>query len=75
MALEPTELGIVIDQARNAFLIAGYKKSIEIDPMPDLPRVGADRQRIVEGSVPRAMPFHTLVCPAGTGAATNGASK
>ena len=48
VSLDPTDLATVIDQARNAFLSAGYRNSIEVDLMPDLPRVGADRQRIVQ---------------------------
>ena len=45
---EPTDLWDVIDQARNAFLNAGYRNTIEVDIAPDLPRVNVDRQRLVQ---------------------------
>ena len=45
---EPTDIATLIDQARNAFLSGGYRNSIETDVMPNLPRVAADSQRIVQ---------------------------
>lgn len=48
VVLEPTDLGAVIDQARNAFLSGGYKNTIEVEPAPNIPLVGADRQRLVQ---------------------------
>ena len=48
VVLEPTDLGTVIEQARNAFLGGGYRNIIEVDPMPNIPPVGADRQRLVQ---------------------------
>ncbi|MXZ90529.1 MAG: response regulator [Chloroflexi bacterium] len=45
---EPTDLSDVIDQARNAFLSGGYRNTIEVDVSPELPRVSADRQRLVQ---------------------------
>ena len=45
---EPTDLTSVIDQARNAFLSGGHRNSIEVDLIPNLPRIGADRQRLVQ---------------------------
>ena len=38
----------LIDQAKTAFLAYGPENSIEIDLPPDLPRIGADRQRIAQ---------------------------
>ena len=48
VALEPTDVPAVIEQARDAFLSGGYRNSIEVDLMPNLPRIGADRQRVVQ---------------------------
>ena len=48
VATEPTDVAAVIDQARNAFLSSGYRNSIEVELMPNLPRVVADGQRIVQ---------------------------
>ena len=48
VALEPTDVPVVIDQARDAFLSGGYRNSIEVDLLPNLPRIGADRQRVVQ---------------------------
>ena len=45
---EPADLWDVIDQARNAFLNAGYRNTVEVDIAPDLPRVGVDRQRLAQ---------------------------
>ena len=45
---EPTDVAALIEQARNAFLSGGYRNSIETDVMPNLPRVAADSQRIVQ---------------------------
>ena len=44
----PEELAIIVDQARNTFLSGGGRNPIHIDLPPDLPRVMADRQRIVQ---------------------------
>ena len=44
----PTDVADVVDQARSAFLRGGASNSIEVDLPPDLPRVGADAQRIVQ---------------------------
>ena len=45
---EPSELGALVDQARNTFLSGRARHSVLIDLPPDLPRVMADRQRIVQ---------------------------
>ena len=45
---EPTDLAAVVDQARDAFSSSGHRISIEVGLPPDLPRVWADRQRIVQ---------------------------
>ena len=44
----PTELAALVDQARNAFLSGGGSHTILIDLPLDLPRVLADRGRIVQ---------------------------
>ena len=48
VAPEPTDVSAVIDQAKNAFLSGGYSNSIEVDLMSNLPRIGADKQRLVQ---------------------------
>ena len=48
VAPEPTDVAAVIDQAKNAFLSSGYRNSIEVELVPNLPRIGADRQRLVQ---------------------------
>ncbi len=48
VATEQTDVALVVDQARNAFLSGGYRNSVEVDLMPDLPPVRADGQRIVQ---------------------------
>ena len=45
---EPTDVAALIDQARNAFRSGGYRNSVEMDLMPNMPRVAADGQRIVQ---------------------------
>ncbi|MCY3663623.1 MAG: ATP-binding protein [bacterium] len=48
VAPEPTDLAQVVEQARNAFLNSGHRNTIEVDLVPDLPRMAADRQRIIQ---------------------------
>ena len=48
VALEPTEVARLVDQARNTFLSGGGRHAVLIDLPPDLTRVMADRQRIVQ---------------------------
>ena len=45
---EPAEVAALVDQARNTFLSAGGRHTLEIDLPPDLPRVMVERQRIVQ---------------------------
>ena len=45
---EPTEVAVLVDQARNTFLRSGAGQELVIDLPPDLPRVTADRERIVQ---------------------------
>ena len=45
---EPSEVAAVVDQARMAFLSGGGTRTVAIDLPQDLPRVLADRQRIVQ---------------------------
>ena len=45
---EPSEVGALVDQARNAFLSGGARHAVLIDLPPSLPPVLADRQRIVQ---------------------------
>ena len=43
---EPTDVGAMVDQARNTFLSGGAGHSVLVDLPPDLPPVLADRKRI-----------------------------
>ena len=45
---EPSEVGALVDQARSRFQGAGGRNNLQIDIPPDLPRVAADRRRIVQ---------------------------
>ena len=45
---ETTDPATLVDRARNTFLSGGGRDSIHIDLPPDLPRVMADRRRIVQ---------------------------
>ena len=48
VAPEPSEVASLVDRARNTFLSAGGKHTVRIDLPPDLPRVMADRRRIIQ---------------------------
>ena len=45
---EPVDLSAIVDQARNLYLSGGGGNTLLIDLPPDLPRVLADRQRVVQ---------------------------
>ena len=45
---EPSDLADLVDQARTTFLSGGRRHTVLLDLPPDLPRVMADRQRIVQ---------------------------
>ncbi len=45
---EPVTLAVLVDQARNTFLSGGGRHAVLIDLPLDLPRVLADRQRIIQ---------------------------
>ena len=44
---EPVEAGVLVDEARSRFQSGGGRSNLVIDLPPDLPRVMADRRRIV----------------------------
>ncbi len=48
VCLEPAEVPVLVDGARNAFQSGGDKHSLHIDLEPGLPLVMADRRRIVQ---------------------------
>ena len=48
VAPEPSEIADLVDRARNTFLSGGGRHTIRINLPLDLPRVMADRQRIVQ---------------------------
>ena len=45
---EPTEVAVLVDRARSAFVTAGGRNNLAIDVDPNLPLVMADRRRIVQ---------------------------
>ncbi len=45
---DPTDLTAIVEQARSTFLSGGGSNNIEFDLPPDLPRVMADRRRVVQ---------------------------
>ena len=45
---EPSDVAVLVDQARSAFLSSGGRNNMKIDFEPDLPPVMADRRRIVQ---------------------------
>ena len=45
---EPSDVAALVDRARNTFLSGGGRHTIAIDLPPDLPRVMADRERVVQ---------------------------
>ena len=46
--LEPRDVSRLIDEARNTFLNSGGRNNIRINLAPDIPRVMADRRRVVQ---------------------------
>ena len=48
VAPEPSEVAALVDRARSTFVSAGGRHTVLIDLPPDLPRVMADRPRIVQ---------------------------
>ena len=48
VAPAPAEAAVLVDDARNVFLSGGGRHNIGIDLEPDLPRVMADRRRMVQ---------------------------
>ncbi|MCY3705533.1 MAG: response regulator [Gammaproteobacteria bacterium] len=45
---ESSELAVLVERARNTFVSGGGRQAVLIDLPPDLPRVMADRERIVQ---------------------------
>lgn len=48
LSTEPSNLAVMVDQARNMFFGGGRQNPVQIDLPPDLPRVRADQHRIVQ---------------------------
>ena len=48
VASEPSEVAALVDQARGTFISGGGRHTVRIDLPPNLPRVMADRQRLVQ---------------------------
>ena len=45
---EPADVAALIEEARSAFLRGGARNTIEVDLPPDLPKIGADPQRVLQ---------------------------
>ena len=45
---EPTDMAMLVEQARSALLRSGARNSVDIELPLDLPRVSADRERILQ---------------------------
>ena len=48
VSTEPTEVTSLVERTRNTFLSGNYRHDVLIDLAPELPRVMADRRRIVQ---------------------------
>ena len=48
VVLEPTDVRLLVEQARNRFLSAGNMHNLSIDLTPDLPLVMADKRRMTQ---------------------------
>ena len=48
VAPEPTDVSLLVDRARTAFLAGGARHTVLIDLPPDLPRTMAERGRVVQ---------------------------
>ena len=48
VAPEPSDVAVMVDEARSLFLSTGRRHSIRIEIAPDLPQVMTDRRRIVQ---------------------------
>ena len=48
VAPEPSEVAVLVDQARGTFISGGGRHTVRINLPPDLPPVMADRQRLVQ---------------------------
>ena len=48
VAPQPSDVAVLVDQARGTFVSGGGRHTVRIDLPPDLPRVMADRQRLVQ---------------------------
>ena len=48
VAPEPSDVAVLVDQARGTFISGGGRHTVRIDLPPDLPPVMADRQRLVQ---------------------------
>ena len=48
VSTESSDVGTLVDRARNTFLAGGARHTVHVDLPRDLPRVSVDRQRIVQ---------------------------
>ena len=65
VAPEPSEVAALVDRARSTFLSAGGRHTVVIDLPPDLPRVMADRRRIVQVLEQPALERRPALAPLG----------
>ena len=48
VTLEPTDVEVIVEEARMAFIRQGQRNPVEVELSPDLPQIAADRKRIVQ---------------------------
>ena len=48
---EPSNVAVLVDRARSAFIRAGGRNALEVEFAPDLPLIMADRRRVVQALV------------------------
>ena len=48
VAVEPTDVNSLVDDARMAFIRQGARNPVEVELEPDLPQIAGDRKRIVQ---------------------------
>ena len=48
VTLEPTDVEVIVDEARMAFVRQGQRNPVEVELSPNLPQIEADRKRVVQ---------------------------
>ena len=72
---EPADVADLVEQARKTFLSGGGRHTVQIDLPPDLPRVRADRRRLVQvlnNLLANAATYSPAACPIRVAAVRDG---